>query len=234
MDKILICDDELDMTALLSYKLTQAGFKVETVPNPQLFMGVVRNFLPQLIILDVMMPKLSGFQLFRMLRADSTFSTTPILFLTAKGKIEDRIRGLELGAEDYIAKPFDSRELILRIRKILQRSNNRKGSVSHEQKVYTLGGVSLHEEEQKVFIKGTEIMLTNTEFKLLLLLIKKVGKVQSRENLLVNVWHYDTDIETRTVDTHVRRLREKLGKEAMIIETIWGVGYRGIDPNLLK
>lgn len=234
MNKVLVCDDEVDLTDLLSYKLKQEGFEVETVTDARLFIKVAKKFVPQMIILDVMMPNLNGFQLCTILRADPQFSRTPIIFLTAKGETEDRIRGLELGAEDYIVKPFDNRELLLRIRKVLRQTDPMEGRVLHAQKILTLGGVSLYVEERKVTVNGAKISLTNTEFKLLLLLIERVGRVQSRENLLISVWHYDTDIETRTVDTHVRRLREKLGEEAVIIETIRGVGYRGVDPNLKK
>ena len=234
MNRILICDDEVDLTDLLSYKLTQEGFEVETVTDPLLLIEVARKFVPKLIILDVMMPNLNGFQLSRILRADSQLSKTPILFLTAKGEIEDRIMGLEIGADDYMVKPFDFRELKLRIRKILRQLKIMEGKGLHSQQIHTLGGVSLNEDERKVTVNGSKIILTNTEFKLLHLLVKRVGRVQSRENLLISVWHYDTDIETRTVDTHVRRLREKLKEEAVIIETIRGVGYRAVDPKLKR
>ena len=234
MNRILICDDEVDLTDLLSYKLAQEGFEIETVTDPLLLIEVARKFVPKLIILDVMMPNLNGFQLSRILRADSQLSKTPILFLTAKGEIEDRIMGLEIGADDYMVKPFDFRELKLRIRKILRQLKIMEGEGLRSQQIHTLGGVSLNEDERKVTVNGSKIILTNTEFKLLHLLVKRVGRVQSRENLLISVWHYDTDIETRTVDTHVRRLREKLKEEAVIIETIRGVGYRAVDPKLKR
>ena len=225
--KILVVDDEPDVTDLLSYKLTQAGYITEVINNPLQIMGVAHSFLPDLIILDVMMPDINGLQICRMIRADEKLNPTPIIFLTAKGEVQDRVKGLEVGADDYLGKPFDSRELLLRIESLLKRTQNiGKQESPHGLKI---GAISLDPERHIAAVNEKKIELTATEFKLLHLLMERKGRVQSREHLLINVWNYDADIETRTVDTHVRRLRDKLGEAAGVIETVRGVGYRITD-----
>lgn len=221
--RILVVDDEPDVTELLSYKLRREGYLVEVINNPLEIMGKAREFSPDLFILDIMMPDLDGLKICRMIRADSKLSSVPVIFLTARGETEDRIEGLELGADDYISKPFDSKELILRIGLIFRRMN---GTPSDPSMQLQVRDIVLDEETHSVTVAGNEIELTATEFKLLKLLMERKGRVQSRENLLVNVWNYDTDTETRTIDTHVRRLREKLGERAALVETVRGVGYR--------
>ena len=176
--QILLCDDEPDVTELLKYSLESKGFSVQAFNKPIEFVSRVRDLTPDLIILDVMMPDLDGMQLCQIIRSDPRIKSTPIIFLSAKSEVEDRVKGLEHGADDYLTKPF-----------------------------------------------STEA----TEFRLLKLLMERKGRVQSREHLLVSVWNYDTDIETRTVDTHIRRLREKLGPYAHLIETVRGVGYRAVS-----
>lgn len=227
--RILVVDDEADVTELVEYKLRQEGYEVQTINNPLLIVGTAREFAPDLIILDIMMPELSGIQIARMLRADVNMAATPIMFLTARDQAEDRIKGLETGADDYICKPFDSRELLLRVQAILRRSE-RSGSGEERNAQLSLGEIALDIEKHRLSVSGTPIELTATEFKLLRLLIERRGRVQSREHLLINVWNYEADIETRTVDTHIRRLREKLGSQAALIETVRGVGYRAVDP----
>lgn len=221
--RILVVDDEPDVTELISYKLRREGYEVEVINNPLEIMGKAREFSPHLFLLDIMMPDLDGIKICRMLRADSRLSNVPIIFLTAKGEIEDRIKGLESGADDYIAKPFDAKELVLRVGLLLKRSQQQEGVTSENLQV---GDIVLNEELHTVSINDIGLELTATEFKLLKLLMERKGRVQSRENLLVNVWNYDTETETRTIDTHVRRLREKLGAQAHLIETVRGVGYR--------
>jgi two-component system phosphate regulon response regulator PhoB len=174
-----------------------------------------------------MMPELNGLQLCRIVRSDPAMEHTPIIFLTARGETEDRVKGLESGADDYIAKPFNTKELLLRIKNILSRGNGPVAPKVDER--IEVGGVIIDVEMHQLTVDGKIVMLTATEFRLLSLLMKRKGRVQSRENLLVNVWHYDTEIETRTVDTHVRRLRDKLGPYAQMIETVRGVGYRAVD-----
>ncbi|MCC5808530.1 MAG: response regulator transcription factor [Opitutales bacterium] len=221
--RILIVDDEPDVTELLRYKLKREGYEVAVVNNPLEFMGRAHEFRPELFVLDIMMPELDGLKICRMVRADSRLKSVPIIFLTARGEIEDRIRGLESGGDDYIAKPFDSKELLLRIKSLFKRVHPEGGETAARLQA---GDIVLDIELHAVTAGGEAVELTATEFKLLRLLLERKGRVQSRENLLVNVWNYDTDTETRTIDTHVRRLREKLGPRAGMVETVRGVGYR--------
>jgi two-component system phosphate regulon response regulator PhoB len=221
--KILVVDDESDVTELLAYHLKSKGFSVETVNNPNSSVGLARTFLPDLVILDVMMPELNGIQICRMLRADPKLKRVPVIFLTAKAEEGDRIQGLETGADDYICKPFSTKEVVLRVQSILRRVSE---GASEEPRRFQIGQIALDADRHDVMVNGQPVDLTATEFKLLHLLMERRGRVQTREHLLINVWNYETEIETRTVDTHVRRLREKLGAEADWIETIRGVGYR--------
>ncbi|MCB1104115.1 MAG: response regulator transcription factor [Opitutaceae bacterium] len=221
--KILVVDDEPDVTDLLAYTLKAKGFTVEALNNPNASVGFARTFLPDLVILDVMMPELNGIQICRMLRADPALKHVPIIFLTAKAEEGDRIQGLENGADDYVSKPFSTKELVLRVQSILRRTSE---GGQPEVKLLQAGDIVLDIARHEVKLHGQAIDLTATEFKLLRLLMERRGRVQTREHLLINVWNYETEIETRTVDTHVRRLREKLGDQADWIETIRGVGYR--------
>lgn len=216
-------DDEVDVTDLVAYHLRAKGFLVETLNDPNASIGVARTFEPDLVILDVMMPDLNGIQICRMLRADPKLKTVPVVFLTAKAEEADRIQGLEIGADDYVCKPFSTKELVLRIQSILRRAS--EGPATGAKKLQ-VGQIVIDVDRHEAFVNGQLIDLTATEFKLLHLLMERRGRVQTREHLLINVWNYETEIETRTVDTHVRRLREKLGAEADWIETIRGVGYR--------
>ena len=225
--RILVVDDEPDVTELLKYKFEQEGYRCQVLNNPLLFASTARDFEPEIMIFDIMMPELSGLQLCRMARADPLLKHVPIIFLTARGEAEDRIQGLEIGAEDYLPKPFNMKELSIRVGKLLSRS----ATVSETTKStrIEISGVVIDAELHQLSIDGVEVILTATEFRLLQLLMERKGRVQSRDHLLVAVWNYDTDIETRTVDTHVRRVREKLGPYAHLIETVRGVGYRAVD-----
>lgn len=225
--RILVVDDEPDVTELLEYKLEQEDYTVEVLNDPLSFVAKVREFEPDLMILDIMMPELNGLQLCRIARSDPAMKSIPIIFLTAKGEVEDRVKGLETGADDYISKPFNTRELLLRIGKVLHRGG--AAPESSEVPRIEIAGVVIDEDLHRLTVDGQTVPLTATEFRLLKLLMERKGRVQSREHLLVNVWHYDTDIETRTVDTHVRRVREKLGPYAHLIETVRGVGYRAVE-----
>jgi two-component system phosphate regulon response regulator PhoB len=225
--RILVLDDEPDVTELLEYKLEQEGYRVQVLNDPLEFVAKVREFEPDLMVLDIMMPELNGLQLCRIARSDPSMKRIPIIFLSARGDTEDRIKGLETGADDYLSKPFNANELILRINNILSRSDS--AAASSEITRIEIAGVVIDEDLHQLTVDGKLVVLTATEFRLLKLLMERKGRVQSREHLLVNVWHYDTDIETRTVDTHVRRVREKLGPYAHLIETVRGVGYRVID-----
>ncbi len=227
--RILVVDDEPDVTDLLQYQLASAGFDVETINDPVRALGRARVYEPDLIILDIMMPELSGLQILQMMKSDDDLRVLPVIFLTARGETADRVKGFETGVDDYLPKPFDPRELILRIRAILTRvseagaKNSRKIQVGH-----IVADKDLHQ----LSIDGTPVLLTATEFKLMQLLMENKNRVQSRQILLSKVWNYEASTETRTVDTHIRRLREKLGEHANIVETVRGVGYRIIDPKI--
>lgn len=225
--RILVLDDEPDVTELLQYKLEQENYVVAVLNDPLEFVSKVREFEPDLMILDIMMPELNGLQLCRISRSDPAMKAIPIIFLTAKGEVEDRVKGLETGADDYISKPFNTKELLIRVSNIIGRRQRESASTTSAR--IEIAGVVIDEEIHQLTVDGVDVPLTATEFRLLKLLMERKGRVQSRDHLLVNVWHYDTDIETRTVDTHVRRVREKLGPYAHLIETVRGVGYRAVD-----
>lgn len=225
--QILVVDDEPDVTELVKYKLEQDGYACEVINDPLVFISKARAVQPDLILLDIMMPELNGLQLCKIIRSDPQMQSIPIIFLTARGEAEDRVKGLESGADDYVAKPFNTKELILRVGKVLSRGHLK--SENAQTNSIRIGGVSIDASIHQLTVDGDKVQLTATEFRLLSLLMERKNRVQTRENLLINVWNYDTDIETRTVDTHVRRLREKLGPYAEMIETIRGVGYKAID-----
>jgi len=225
--KILVVDDEEDVTTLVGYHLRGRGYRVETINDPNLIMGLARSFQPDLVILDVMMPDLNGIQICRMLRADPRLKKVAIMFLSAKAEEGDRVQGLEVGADDYICKPFSNKELLLRVQSIFRRLDD--SGDQPKGLVLQIGTIVMDVDHHRVTVQGGAIELTATEFKLLRVLMERKGRVQARDHLLLNVWNYETEIETRTVDTHVRRLREKLGAEASLIETVRGVGYRMVD-----
>ena len=225
--KILVVDDEEDVTTLVSYHLRGRGYRVEAINDPNLIMGLARSFQPDLVILDVMMPDLNGIQICRMLRADPRLKKVAIMFLSAKSEEGDRIQGLEVGADDYICKPFSNKELLLRVQSVFRRLD--EPGEAQKGLILQIGAVVMDVDHHRVTLHGSAVELTATEFKLLRVLMERKGRVQARDHLLLNVWNYETEIETRTVDTHVRRLREKLGSEASLIETVRGVGYRMVD-----
>lgn len=226
--RILVVDDEEDVTTLVGYHLRSRGYHVEAINDPTLIMGVARSFQPDLVILDVMMPHLSGIQICRMLRGDPKLHRVPVLFLTAKSEESDRVQGFEVGGDDYICKPFSNKELVLRVQSVLRRVAGAEEPAKGI--ILQIGAVVLDVDHHRATVHGEPIELTATEFKLLRVLMERKGRVQARDHLLLNVWNYETEIETRTVDTHVRRLREKLGSEASLVETVRGVGYRMVDP----
>lgn len=227
--RILVVDDEPDVTDLVAYNLRAKGFRVETLNDATASISAVRNMHPDIVILDIMMPDLSGIQICRILRADPKLARIPIIFLTAKSEPHDRIEGLESGADDYLSKPFSPRELVLRVESILRRSTSATPDAPSR---IQIGEIVLDSDTHRVTVNAQAVDLTATEFKLLRLLMERQGRVQTREHLLINVWNYSTEIETRTVDTHIRRLREKLGDQAGWIETIRGVGYRIAEKKL--
>ena len=220
---ILIIDDEPDLCELIEFQLQKEGFRTSTLSNPLEAIGHARDFDPDLIILDIMMPELDGLRLCSMMKVDSRLKSTPILFLTARSDADERVKGFERGGDDYLTKPFDNRELIARSKAILSRTMEKKNVMAGK---LTTEGIILDPETHEVFIENELVDLTHTEFRLLHLMMERIGRVQSRENLLVNVWNYDTDIETRTVDNHVGRLRGKMGSKGEMIKTVRGVGYK--------
>ena len=223
--KILIADDEPDAIELVAFNLKAAGYEVITASDGEQALKKARSGLPNLIVLDLMLPEIDGLEVCRILRRDAATRAIPILMLTAKAAEIDRVLGLELGADDYVTKPFSPRELVLRIKRLLR--SGAAPEASAEQIVWKELRVDL--PKHQATIKGKPIDLTATEFKLLLLLMQRRGRVQSREQLLRDVWGYDNLIDTRTVDTHMRRLREKLGAMAKYLDTVRGVGYRFVE-----
>lgn len=223
--KILVVDDEQDAVDLVGFNLKQAGFQVVTAPDGAEALDKVHKHQPDLIVLDVMMPELDGLEVCKLLRRDSATAGIPILMLTAKATEVDRILGLELGADDYVTKPFSPRELVLRVRKLLARGKPQE--MRSERMVF--GDLAIDIPRHSVSWKGDSLELTATEFKLLTTLAERRGRVQSRDQLLRDVWGYESMIDTRTVDTHMRRLREKLGAAARHLDTVRGVGYRFVD-----
>lgn len=223
--KILIVDDEPDVVDLLEFNLRGAGFEIATAADGSEALKKARSGSPNLILLDLMLPEMDGLEVCKLLRRDPATSGIPIIMLTAKAAEIDRVLGLELGADDYVTKPFSPRELVLRVKGLLRR---REASNKSTEQI-RVGKLLLDIPKHVVSVKGTAIDLTATEFKLLTLLVQRRGRVQSREKLLQDVWQYDNIIDTRTVDTHMRRLRDKLGTEAKSLETVRGVGYRFAD-----
>ncbi len=223
--KILVVDDEQDAVDLVAFNLKQAGFQVVAAHDGAEALDKVQKHQPDLIVLDVMMPELDGLEVCKLLRRDSATAGIPLLMLTAKASEVDRILGLELGADDYVTKPFSPRELVLRVRKLLARGKPQEAR--SERMVF--GDLTIDIPRHLVSWKGQSLELTATEFKLLTTLAERRGRVQSRDQLLRDVWGYESMIDTRTVDTHMRRLREKLGPAARHLDTVRGVGYRFVD-----
>jgi two-component system phosphate regulon response regulator PhoB len=223
--KILVVDDEPEAVELVEFNLEKAGFDVAVAADGVEALKKARALVPSLIVLDLMLPELDGLEVCKMLRRDSATGKVPIIMLTAKAAEIDRILGLELGADDYITKPFSPRELVLRVKKILQRG---QGS-DQEQDRLKFGDLMIDGPRHLVTWRGKKVDLTATEFKLLMLLAQRRGRVQSRDQLLRDVWDYQSAIDTRTVDTHMRRLREKLGAASKFLDTVRGVGYRFVE-----
>ena len=219
---ILVVEDDEDIQELLSYNLQSAGYGVIPSRDGYEALEAARKRLPDLVILDLMMPGISGFDVCRELRRDERTARIPIIMLTARGDEVDRIVGLELGADDYVVKPFSPRELLLRIKAVLKRL----APENRENKALRKGALTVDLDAHRAYLEGEEIQLTATEFKLLADLIRAHGRVRTRDHLLNAVWGYEFDGYARTVDTHVRRLRQKLGVCADMIETVRGVGYR--------
>ncbi len=221
-NRILIIEDEPDVVDMLTLNLRRAGgFVISTAADGATGLRKARAELPSLIILDLMLPKMPGLEVCKVLKSDGATRHIPVIMLTAKAEEIDRIVGLEFGADDYVTKPFSPREIVLRVKAIIRRG---KGETVND--LLSIGGITLDPERHHVTVNGKAIRLTTVEFKLLSMLMLRRGRVQARDRLLNEVWGYESLIDTRTVDTHVRRLRKKLGKAAEAIETVRGFGYR--------
>jgi two-component system phosphate regulon response regulator PhoB len=220
-EKILIVEDEIDVAELLGHHLRGEGFSVEIVTNGRTAFAAVKTQPPALIVLDLMLPEISGLDLCRMIKSNPATRNVPIVMLSARIEEIDRVLGFELGADDYVVKPFSPRELVLRIRAILRRL-----SQDQQEILLRVGELVLDRSRHEVRAADRVVDCTATEFKLLAILMERQGRVQERDRLLTDVWGYDSVIDTRTVDTHMRRLRDKLGPYGSYIETIRGFGYR--------
>jgi two-component system, OmpR family, phosphate regulon response regulator PhoB len=219
-DRILVVDDEPDIVALVAYHLMKRGYRVSTASTGIEALAVARQELPSLIVLDLMLPQKSGIEVLEELRARPETQHIAVLMLTARREEEDRIRGLALGADDYLTKPFSPQELVLRVGAILRRT------AKSPTNTFVIGPIEIDRAAHRVRVDGREIELTATEYKLLILLAERRGRVQNRAALLESVWEAAPDVQTRTVDMHVQRLRSKLGSAGDLLETVRGFGYR--------
>jgi len=225
-DTILLVEDEEDLASIVAYHLSKEGYTVLRAANGQEALDTLQDNTVKtkvsLVLLDLMLPDMSGIEVCKFIRAHATLSSLPIIMVTAKGEEIDRVVGFEVGADDYVVKPFSSRELMLRIKALLRRQQ----SDSHQATILESAIFKVDRAAHRVWIDDEETHLTALEFKLLVLLIERKGVVQTREKLLEDVWEMDPNMNTRTVDKHVQRLRQKIKTGAGYIETIRGVGYR--------
>lgn len=221
-ERILVIDDEPDLLELVRVNLDQAGYRVETAASGREALDRIRSSPPDLVVLDLMLPDVAGTDICRKIRADSELTGIPIIMLTAKADEVDRVVGFELGADDYVTKPFSPRELTLRVGAVLRRKQPQAASSD----LLEHGPLRLDAERHRCLVDGHEVELTAKEFDLLQHLMMRPGRVMTRERLLDQVWGSDIAVTTRTIDTHLKRLREKLGPAGALIETVRGVGYR--------
>ncbi|NOX99574.1 MAG: response regulator transcription factor [Verrucomicrobia bacterium] len=224
MATILIVDDENDIRELITLNLRREGYDTLEAADGLQAMKKARKKIPDLILLDLMLPEKDGYSVFRELKESNLTQNIPIIMLTARGKLDERITGLSLGADDYVTKPFSPKELLLRIKNILHRTQSHPAGT-----IIEIGDFRLDKNHLVLHLAGAAIDLTATEFKLLVVLIESGGHTQAREDLLRQVWGYNDLTQTRTLDTHIKRLREKLGDFSHQIETVRGVGYRFIS-----
>ena len=223
MARILVIEDERDLQDILAYNLRQAGHEVFQATRGKDGLAVAKRERPELVILDLMLPDMPGTEVCKELQQGASTRTIPVIMLTAKGEEVDRIVGFEVGASDYVVKPFSMRELLLRVNAVLGRAQR---PATSEEGAIVFGILRIDRDAHRVFVEGKEVELTALEFKLLVTLHDRRNRVQERSTLLSDVWGIDADITTRTVDTHIKRLREKLGPAGDVIETIRGVGYK--------
>ena len=218
--KILVVEDEVDIATLVSFNLQRVGYAVDMVHDGRAGLEKILKEQPDLVVLDLMLPGMDGFSILKEMQRDSRANQIPVLMLTAKSQIDDRIRGLESGVDDYLTKPFSPKELILRVQAILKRNKATPGSV-----IFSFGPFRFDKNNLSFYLNEEPLQLTSTEFKLLLYLCQRAGQPQDRNNLLKVIWGYNDDVHSRTLDTHMKRLRQKLGDEASFIETVRGIGY---------
>ena len=221
---VLIVDDERDLRTLLDFNLRQAGWRTAQAESGAEALARARSLQPSVIVLDLNLPDVSGMDVCRLLRAEPETRDVPILMLTARGAESDRVQGLELGADDYLTKPFSVRELVLRVEAVSRRRQGASAPAAKQR--LGAGRIELDLDAHLCYVDTVELPLTLQEFRLLAYLIQGAGRVRTREELLADVWNASPELETRTVDTHVKRLRDKLGEAGDIIETVRGVGYR--------
>jgi len=222
--RVLVVDDERDIAALVAYHLTREGYRVSTAGTGDEALQAAAAERPDLVVLDLMLPGLSGYEVLQELRRAPGMEQLPVVFLTARREEADRIRGLELGADDYVTKPFSPQELVLRVGSVLRRV--RAPALAGAARTLRAGEVEVDVDAKRVTVGGREVALTPTEYRLLTALMERRGRVQTRKQLLQAAWDVHVDIETRTVDMHVQRLRQKLGRAGDLIETARGFGYR--------
>ena len=228
MTSVLLVDDERDLLSLLDFNLRAAGFETTLATTGEQALAQVRRKVPDLVLLDLMLPDVSGTEVCRQIKADPRTKHVPVVMLTAKGDEVDRVVGFEIGADDYVTKPFSVRELVLRLKALLRRTGAGRASERPPEQV---GPIRVDVDAHRAYVDGAEVTLTPLEFRLLTTLMARLGRVQSREQLLEDVWEMSSEVETRTVDTHVKRLREKLGSGRDLLETVRGIGYRLVDPS---
>ena len=221
--RILVVDDEADIVALIVYHLAKAGYRISAAATGLDALDAALRERPALVVLDLMLPGLSGYEVLEQLRGSEPTKGVGVLMLTARVDEADRVRGLALGADDYLTKPFSPQELVLRVGAILRRMTS---PVAEPADILAIGPIHIDRSEHRVVVEGATIDLTPTEYKLLLILAERRGRVQARAHLLETVWEAAPDIQTRTVDMHVQRLRAKLGDAGSQIETVRGFGYR--------
>ncbi|MEW6431807.1 MAG: response regulator [Myxococcota bacterium] len=224
MGYVLIVDDEADLASLVEFNLKQAGLETAIASTGEKALALAKARVPDVVLLDLLLPDVSGKEVCRRLRADPKTKDVPIVMLTARGEEDDRVEGFEVGADDYVTKPFSPRELVLRLRARLRRA-----ATAERSERLRLGELEIDLGAHRAYVGAQEVELTALEFKLLHHLMARAGRVQSREQLLADVWGVTSPLETRTVDTHVMRLREKLGEVRHYLETVRGVGYRMSD-----
>ena len=220
MQQVLIIEDERDIVDLIGFNLERGGYGVSKAHDGIEGSSMALHQCPDLVILDLMLPGKDGFKVLKDIRRDPRSRDIPVIMLTARAQTEDRIKGLEAGADDYLTKPFSPKELMLRVQAVLKRAEAAPGTVAFEH-----GPFRFDKNDLKFYLDGDPVELTSTEFKLLVFLSERAGKPQDRNDLLRTVWGYSDDVHSRTLDTHMKRLRQKLGEHAGMVETVRGIGY---------